>query len=622
MIIAAVKNFKYGLVDKLEQQSLPAGAASRSLNWLTKFDHIEVRRGYIILGAEVTGTGEVTGLISGRMFSGTEVLIRTRGRVVEYYNTTTELWVEIGTNLIAAAAEDEEISLDVYHNLAGAWVYASSPNSDIYKVSLASKAAVALASTNFKGKIRIKQNRMFLWDRLGSNGRVDKTGVYLSYIDKDELSDYTESTGFSVGTGNGTTKTFTGTLTLTGVQTCFGVEITDTVETFTDDYNGVLTGTLGGTGTINYITGAFSVTFNTAPANLQAITGRYYREDSTSAGIADFSHSSPRTAGQGAVFRQDDGGGNMQNIFSINDVEYCMHLFKTWALTITGTDTSAANLIFRGRVGIPNWRAAVETGEGIYYIDDTDQNDPKFRLLTFAEGSTEVLPVTVSGNVDLADYRFNKSAAIEYGDFVLFACRHKDSTINNRVFVYNKLYKTFDLLDYYVSCFAIYNGTLVAGDSISDNVYTLFSGLDDEEANIGNYWEGELSNIEVERLKKLKKMTLQGTIGPDQSIKVSLSFDRGAFVEAGTIEGDGTYVDKTQSVTIGALTLGRGEIGGGGLDGDITAYNYVRTIDVRSDRFNEIKIRFETTLLGWASVSGIFYRDLRLLEQKVPAKYR
>ena len=71
-------------------------------------------------------------------------------------------------------------------------------------------------------------------------------------------------------TGNGILVTFNTTvqfpLILAG-----SVIITDNTETFTDDGNGVLTGDLGGTGTVNYETGAISVTFNTAPDNGQNI---------------------------------------------------------------------------------------------------------------------------------------------------------------------------------------------------------------------------------------------------------------------------------------------------------------------------------------------------------------
>lgn len=55
--------------------------------------------------------------------------------------------------------------------------------------------------------------------------------------------------------------------------------ITDNTETFTDNGVGILSSNLGGVGSVNYTTGAISVTFNTAPANGQDIflTYIYYR---------------------------------------------------------------------------------------------------------------------------------------------------------------------------------------------------------------------------------------------------------------------------------------------------------------------------------------------------------
>ena len=621
LAIKTIKEFKSGLIDAWEAQSIPDGAASKSKNWLTGLSHIELRRGYALFGSRDTALDGVTGLHVGLRADGTEVPFHSWRRRLYYYDSSADAWTEIGANQLPLAANNEEVSFTNYHNLAGAWTFLSSPNSDIYKIAVANPGSIrALSSTNFKGRIKAKLGRMFLWNRLGTNGRKDETGLYLSYIDKDELSDYTETTGFSVGTGDGTTKTFTATLTLSGVQTAFGCEVTDATETFSDDYNGVLNGDLGGTGTINYITGAISVTFNTAPALAQAITARYYREDSTSAGVADFSHSTPRTAGQGAIFRQDDGGGILQNVFSISDVEYCVHEKKAWQLSVTATDTGATNFIYRGRVGIPNWRAAVETGDGIYYIDDTDENKPRFKILRYTD-TAQVEPNSISDNVNLEDYRFNKAATIEWGDFIVFACRHKDSSFNNNIFVYNKRYNSFDQLDYAVSSFAIYNGTLLAADPLSHNVFTLFSGLDDDGATIDNYWEGKLDDFGIESLKKFKRLVLQGSIGLSQDIDVYASFDRGAFVLLGSIDGGSTdYVDRTQATTIGSLTLGRGELGGGG-DG-ITAFNYLREISVRQGKFDEVKLRFKATGVGWASVSLMQFKDIRKKDQRIPSSYR
>jgi hypothetical protein len=152
--------------------------------------------------------------------------------------------------------------------LSGTFIYVSSPNLGVLKLATANPSSYKDQQiTDFKGKIRIKSSKTFLWDRKDSNGGKDETGLYRSTIDRDELSDYDIVSAENVGTGDAVNKIFSGTLIgLTGVKTCLYVRITDGVETFVDNRSGVLEGNKGGAGTINYITGAFSVTFKTAPA--------------------------------------------------------------------------------------------------------------------------------------------------------------------------------------------------------------------------------------------------------------------------------------------------------------------------------------------------------------------
>lgn len=81
-------------------------------------------------------------------------------------------------------------------------------------------------------------------------------------------------TGVALGTGDGTLVTFSG--TLANIPVLPGsLTITDGVETFTSNGAGVLTGSAGGTGSIIQATGAWTVTFNTAPLAAAPITGGY-----------------------------------------------------------------------------------------------------------------------------------------------------------------------------------------------------------------------------------------------------------------------------------------------------------------------------------------------------------
>jgi hypothetical protein len=86
------------------------------------------------------------------------------------------------------------------------------------------------------------------------------------------------------------------------------------------------------------------------------------------------------------------------------------------------------------------------------------------------------------------------------------------------------------------------------------------------------------------------------------------------------IEGTGAYIDKTQRVTVGPLTLGRGAIGGGG-DG-VEAYHYRRSFRIALDKFEYVKFRLQPTEIGYFSLSELTFHDIRIKRGKVPIRYR
>lgn len=108
-----------------------------------------------------------------------------------------------------------------------------------------------------------------------------------AYIDNHMLSFYQEPDKFmnenwqpvsrdTIGTGDGSTVTFTATLTNGSFPIKAGsVVVDDKVETFTDNGSGTLTGDDGGTGTINYSTGALAVTFVVAPTDGTTVQASY-----------------------------------------------------------------------------------------------------------------------------------------------------------------------------------------------------------------------------------------------------------------------------------------------------------------------------------------------------------
>lgn len=598
-------------------KTLKPGVSPDALNWITgkEGDHIELRRGYARLGTtEETGTGKITGLGVGVRYDGTELAWWSHGRKVKYYDVTSDDSIEVGTNLLPTTANGEDVWFQPYQGLAGSFMYIGSPNSSVYKIPAANPgSAVDQAVSSYRwGVFHIGQNRAFAGQRNGTTaGNQDKTGLYLSYIDKALLSSYTQVTGEAYGTGDGATQTFAHTLAaISAPKTVMYPTVTDSVETFVDDRNGNMVGNLGGTGTVNYATGAVSVTFATAPVNLAAITCGYYHETSSSTGILDFSGSSN---GQGKSFRQDDGGGNIMAVFNISTIEYCFHLLKTWQFTSSLDDTNSTNLPYRN-IGIPYTRAAWQTPDGIIFADLARPTDPKFRRLQVLQGttSTTIEPLSISDALDLSPYDFDYCVAYRWGDFEIFCVQEKIAEVSNAynsvMFIHNVVSGAWDRLNYYASCLATLNGTLIAGDPVTNNVYTLFSGFDEDGDVIENYWTSSDLNLKTNNLKSCRRMVIDGLIQPDQDIEVYVSYDGAAFSLVKTIEGDAEYVDSAINTYIGGPTIGSKVIGGGG---STVAHPFEVDFPLNSDRFINARVKFKATNVGYASVNSFTFKDIR-----------
>jgi hypothetical protein len=346
---------------------------------------------------------------------------------------------------------------------------------------------------------------------------------------------------------------------------------------------------------------------------------KYYNENSLGT-IFNFTYSSPRTNGQGSIFTQFDGSGPLQQVWPIADVEYCFHTLKVYQLQLTSNDTNANNLVFRQNVGTPYWRAAWPTGDGIVYLDIFNGVDPKIRVLEITESTTNVnptiTPVSISDSLDLSQYTFDKCVIYEFGDYYLCfakgATNGRPDTVNDVCFLYNTISGFWDQLDYGATCLAIYNGTLLAGDSISPNVFTYFSGYDDDGEVINNSWMDAPTNFGYEGQKVFMKFKVRGKIQRSQSIQVWFSYDGANPVLAYTITGTGTGVNQGNQTTVGSYTVGSKIYGGG----NINAFPFEVEIPVGSPRFEYVQVQFVATNIGWAEIDEYIYMDNRFKSQR------
>lgn len=625
------EQFVYGLLNYPVPQKVPRGAAvDPTINFLTRGTKIEIRNGYAPLGTEVDGSAEVSNIITAHKWDGTEILFKANGNSLSYWDTVNVVWVEVGANILTGNA-GEKIWFAEYMSPAGAQLWVSSTHSDLIKIMTANPGSYAsqyLTSKNFKGSIAIKKSAMFLWDYLsGTLGSTTKNTLQRSYVDAQA---YTTVTNEAIGTVAGN-PTFVGTLAFkvgNARATCFGIVINDsaTAEQFVDDYMGNLVGSHGSTGTINYMTGAYSFTYNSIPANGTTITATYQTEDSTNNGIADFTKSATRTSGQGVSFLQDSGGAIL-NTFTLEGTEYVLHERCSWFLTISSDDSTSTQDIFREHMTLASPFGAVATPDGIYYVDTTDNSRPYIAIIKYSPVSNLAYPSSLSDEVlDLASYAFDQCVAYEWDNFILFACRTKDSIVNNRILLFNKEISSskiavFDLVDFFANCFATFSGALLAGDSATINVFNLFANFDDDGAIPNAVWTGGIDELGISTLKKVRKFWIEGEIDVGQVTNVNVQKDRGGFVTIGQIRGDGSYVDQGTPVTVGSVIVGFNPVGGG-LSNEKTSQHYLAEIRLNLGTFQNRQIQFATQSIGYFSVTSVIDQDIIYHQDKLPQKYR
>jgi len=611
-----LRNFNKGTITAIEAESIPEEASSGSLNWLTKGDKIELSGGYSLIGTEVAGAGRITGLEMLEKVDGTLLPVRTRGKMIEYY---TNDWNEAGTNLLGDDADGEDTTITAYTSLAGYQGWISSPNSGLYKMMLANPESTEnlyVEGTNFRGYITASEGRLLLWN--------DSNYLYGSSKDVQNSTVYTSVSAEAVGALGSTN--YTGTLaSLTGYRTGFNVVFTDGTLIVTDDKNGNLIGDVdpAGTNTVNYTTGVFNVTFSGTTTG--AVTVNYDYEDSTVNGLADFGFTSPtRSANEGFFVSQPTGG----DIISVEPFEgdyYCLHKSNAWLFSIDAADTTVTNQIYRRDIGMPFLRAAAATDKGIYYIDMSNESEPRFKLITTNQVGDRIDTVTVSLNFDMTNYKFDTAVAYRWGDYLLLACSTSDYDFNNRVIAFNTVWESFDVLDYRVSVMRDKDGVLWAGDSIANNTNRIFYTYSAGGGVITNYWEGRLTQLQVDEIKKFKRLTIKGEIQSAQTLEVYLAFDGGDYTLVGEIDGTGDEVDTDDPATIGSAYVGSEEIGGTTDTVGVEAFPYVKEFsrsEIDCPKFDEVKIKFIATGVGYVSVSEVNYFDIKTYGQKNVRKYR
>ena len=607
------KNFKSGVHNLINSENIPVDASQDAINWFNQDGRNVLVGGRLLIGAE-NGIGKVKGLHFGYKVNGDKVLYRKTETAIQYLNVDT--WVDIITGMT-----DCEVSFANYSSLSGAFTFINCVDG-YYKIVNANPGSyISLydSTKNFHGKILIDRGRTLLWDREDESSK-DKTGLYGSKIDRQDSTIYTAVSSESIGALG--SLNYAGTLaansaTRNSFATVFTATVSAGTEVFQDDFNGVLTSNFGGTGTINYATGEYDITFSEITTG--AVTADYQWEDSNIKGVSDFTKSATRLAGEGFQFPQDEGGDAILNVLIGQDgAYYSLKSQSSYRLELDSTDLLATNLLYRKDLGIPYWKSAIATNRGIVFINTSKPTKPELMILQRDQYGVEVEPYVLMSQFDFSLYTYDECEINNFDRYITIFCKSSGAIYNDIVLICNLRAKTVDILKYPCQSSASSAGKFYVGGSLTENVYQLFSGFDDDGLVIDNFWTGKDEKYNSENLKKFKRLRVKGLIDISQIVEVYADFDKSGKELVGTIRGDGSYVDAESSGVIGESQVGKISIGGE----PSNASPYFIQLRIKTPKFRKRTLTFKATGIGYFDFELIMDYNISKFSNKIPKRFR
>jgi len=615
-----VEKFTKGIHNLLPDEVIPKEAFRNGKNWLHVDGHVELIRGRSVVGQDGS-FGKCLNNWFGSKADGTPVHYRKIDTKIQYYNTSTNLWVDVVTGL----NDSYDIKFQNYASLAGNFVFATGYDGIFKFVTANPDSYISLynSSKNFKGFGTIDKGRMLL-----SSCEHDKTGLYGSYIDAQDSAVYTTITNEVLATGDGVLTSFSGTLAFKAggaTRNCFGITIDQNPAGITakDNYLGIITGT-GVSGTINYVTGAWTLVFTAPVANLTQIRATYQYEDSNEKGITDFTKSSPRQASQGFVLRQDEGGDAILNcLVGIDGNYYSMKKFSIYRYSPDDTDTKPLNEVYRKDVGIPNWACCISTKQGIVFVDTSKPDKPYLTILEKDPLGSDLIPKVVCAQFAFENYNYDSGWMESWGKYVVIACKTNGALSNDTLLVCDVAGQTVDITSYGMYSLSKSRGVLYGGAEITQNVYKLFDGWDDDNYKNDNFLETKGERMDSENLKKVRRLRLSGRIAKDQYYDIYADFDDSGYQLVGRVSGTGTYVDFTGgSVMVGSTMVGEEAVGGGISGLGTPTYKYFIELKFKTPKFRKRNLKFVAGGFGFVSIAYTMDHDIMTFEPRIPKKYR
>lgn len=411
-------------------------------------------------------------------------------------------------------------------------------------------------------------------------------------------------------------------------------ETVNQAEVLIDNGMGQLTALSGATGTINYITGAFTFNFKNAPANSASVVSNYSFENSNNGGITDFTFSSPRVASEGFIQPQDKGGDPIKNVLVGQDgAYYSLKLERAYKFLMDATDLNPTNEIYYEQMGVPSDNTGVATAGGIVFINTASPSKPEMTVLVKNQVNSTLVPQILFPNFAFVNYDYSDCYFDTYDRFITVTCKTVGSLKNNTILLCNMKDNTVNISPYEARMMAQDNmANLYVGSPLQENVYQIYNGFDDLGNTINAFWTSAAQmygNLKLraakwrfvrELLKKFRYEHIKGYISTSQEVQVWMSFDDAPFQQVGTISGSASYVDQSAGQFIGGNFIGGAEIGGNQAPNVFQYFCPIKLYNI--PKFRKRVIKLIPIGIGYFDFNFLSDFDIMLFEDRPPQKYR
>ena len=498
-----------GFKTKVDASKLDSGANPNGQNTsINDGDRISVRN----LGTDLFPTGTVSttasrisSLHTFRKRSGENLVMRSVGTYMEWYEEGNDAWEVLKTGLTA----DKEFGFADYNINADLVSYTYFGNAvDPFFRWTGNHTLVNGALAGGEGTITVDSTTGF-----PSSGTIIYCGTELAYSGK-------------------TATTFT----VVSAHACADNRgVAQAVEATASNPRGNI-----------YLVANNRLFISGVASSTQAVFFSAYGNatDFSSAAIVNSS-----TAASPGIFNLGEGGGGVTAMVQDENAIYIFKRSIIYKATLNDSLYSLTALkSFDGKsqtTGAVNSRSVFAGGNGIFFVTPDNQIMNLARVETI--DYPQIIPISDSIKPTVDSINFASSTGIVWKDNAYFSVRSVDATANDSVFVWNIRRQAWEspIIGWNVGDWTVYDDgdgeDLYWGDSATANTYKVTGIPLDNEFDVTANWRSKQYDFGAPQyLKELDNFFVEGYIADNTTLTISLLLDENGFSQTYTTNFTGT----------------------------------------------------------------------------------